>query len=125
LPDRLETDLEVLVARKRKQLAQGQDLQQLEAIETALEKLQADHKAAHQTKARLQNELDRAQMQLEQAQETFLAEGGKIAAEKAELEAKLTRLGADLDQSQTHLRDLAAGALPLALVADLLRQAQP
>ena len=125
LPDRLETDLEVLVARKRKQLAQGQDLQQLEAIEAALEKLQADHKTAHQTKARLQNELERAQMQLDQAQETFLAEGGKIAAEKAELEAKLTRLGADLDQEQTHLRDLAAGALPLALVADLLRNAQP
>ncbi|MGF1571092.1 MAG: DNA sulfur modification protein DndD [Nodosilinea sp.] len=124
LPERLDADLDVLMSRKRKQLAQEEDLQKIEAIEAALEAQHTERKAASQARAHLQTELDRAKFLLETAQETFLAEGGKIAAEQAQLEAKKAQLTQDLAQQQQHLRELAAGVLPLALIQPLLQAAQ-
>lgn len=124
LPERLDTDLDVLISRKRKQLAQEKDLLKIEAIEAALETQYVERKAANQAKAHLQTELDRAKFLLETAQEKFLAEGGKIAAEQAQLEAKKAQLDQDLDQQRHQLRELAAGALPLALIQPLLQAAQ-
>jgi DNA sulfur modification protein DndD len=124
LPERLDADLDVLISRKRKQLAQEKDLQKIEAIEAALEAQYIERKASSQAKAHLQTELDRAKFLLDTAQEKFLAEGGKIAAEQAQLEAKKAQLAQDLDQQQHQLRELAAGALPLALIQPLLQAAQ-
>jgi DNA sulfur modification protein DndD len=124
LPERLDTDLDVLIGRKRKQLANEKDLKKIEDIEATLEAQGGDRKTAAQAKAHLQSELDRAKMLLELAQEKFLAEGGKIAAEQAQLEAKKAQLDQDLDHQRQQLRELAAGALPLALIQPLLQVAQ-
>jgi hypothetical protein len=48
LPDRLSTDLDVLIARKRKASANRQDLQKLEAIEHRLESLTQEKQTAKQ-----------------------------------------------------------------------------
>ena len=125
LPERLDLDLDILMARKRKELAKGSDLQKIEEIEATLAAQYAERKAATQAKGRLQNLCDRAQLELQTAQDKFLAEGGKIAAEQEQLQAKQARLNADLDNQQQHLRELAAGALPLALIQPLLQAAQP
>jgi DNA sulfur modification protein DndD len=62
--------------------------------------------------------------ELQQAQDKFLAEGGKIAAEKAQLETRHTQIETELEEQQNQLRELAAGALPLALIQPLLEAAK-
>ncbi|HIK45410.1 MAG TPA: DNA sulfur modification protein DndD [Leptolyngbyaceae cyanobacterium M65_K2018_010] len=124
LPERLDADLDVLVARKRKQLANVKDRQTIEAIETQIHQLTEQKGKAKQELASLTNQREWAERELHQAQEKFLAEGGKIAAEKAQLEAKRAQLEAELERHQTQLRELAAGALPLALIQPLLAAAQ-
>jgi DNA sulfur modification protein DndD len=124
LPERLDTDLDVLVTRKRKQLAKGNDLQKIEEIEAQLHQLAEQKGRAKQELASLTNKKEWAEHELQQAQDKFLAEGGKIAAEKAQLEAKRTQLETELEEQQNQLRDLAAGALPLALIQPLLEAAK-
>ena len=124
LPERLDTDLDVLVNRKRKQLAQGNDLQKIEEIEAQLNQLAEQKGRAKQELASLTNKKEWAEHELQQAQDKFLAEGGKIAAEKAQLEAKRTQLETELEHQQNQLRELAAGALPLALIQPLLEAAK-
>lgn len=125
LPERLDADLDVLIARKRKQLAQADELQQLEAIEATLEAQAVERKAAKQEKASLQNKLDFADAELQAAQEKYLAEGGKIAAENAQLQAKRAQRVEQLETQRQALRELAAGSLPLAMVRPLLKKAEP
>ena len=124
LPDRLATDLEVLVNRKRKALAEQHDLKQLEEIEQTLATQEAEKKAAQQACAHLRPLLERAQQTLQTAQEQFIAEGGKIAAEKAQIELRLSQAKVEQEAQQQHLRDLAGGTLPLMMVRSLLTQAQ-
>jgi DNA sulfur modification protein DndD len=124
LPDRLSTDLDVLIARKRKASANRQDLQKLEAIEHRLESLTQEKQTAKKKLAAIQPRLEAAQEKLNQAEETFLTKGGKIAAEQTYLEAQLQHLQEEAESDRQTLRDLAAGILPLAMIQPLLQQAQ-
>lgn len=124
LPERLDADLAVLMARKRKQLAKADELSQIEAIEARLEAQLTARRQAKQTLAHLTNQVERAANALQIAQDRFLAEGGKIAAEQAQLIAQRQHLETQRDQHRQALRDLAAAALPLAGLLPLLQQAQ-
>ena len=124
LPDRLSADLDVLTSRKRKSLATAQEQAQIEEIEERL-KLQIDERTFIKKEiASIQPKLDKALNQLEQAEERFLSEGGKIAAEQTQQEVKLQDAKESADAHRDALRELAAGALPLALIQPLLQQAQ-
>ncbi|MBW4547993.1 MAG: DNA sulfur modification protein DndD [Symplocastrum torsivum CPER-KK1] len=124
LPDRLSTDLDVLIARKRKASAKRQDLKKLEEIEHRLESLTQEKRTAKQKLAAIQPRLEAAQNKLNQAEEAFLTQGGKIAAEQTNLETKVQRLQEEVESDRQALRDLAAGILPLAMIQPLLQQAQ-
>ena len=125
LPDRLSTDLDVLIARKRKASVSRQDRQKLEEIEHRLNSLNPEKRTAKQKLAAIQPRLEAAQEKLNQAEEDFLTKGGKIAAEQTQHETQLQRLQEDASNHRQALRDLAAGILPLALIHPLLKQAQP
>ncbi|HEY9610444.1 MAG TPA: DNA sulfur modification protein DndD, partial [Allocoleopsis sp.] len=124
LPDRLSTDLDVLISRKRKASANRQDLQKLEEIEHRLESLNEEKRTAKKKLAAIQPQLEAAQEKLNQAEETFLTKGGKIAAEKTQHETQLQRLQEEATNHRQALRDLATGILPLAIIQPLLQQAQ-
>jgi hypothetical protein len=99
-------------------------LQKLEAIEHRLESLTQEKQTAKKKLAAIQPRLEAAQEKLNQAEETFLTKGGKIAAEKTYLEAQLQHLQEEAESDRQTLRDLAAGILPLAMIQPLLQQAQ-
>lgn len=124
LPERLSADLEILASRKRKAIANNQEQQQLDAIEQKLEDLEAQRQSAKKKIASVENRLDFAKKELYEAQERFLAEGGKIAAEKNQLERQLQQAEDDAKAQREALRELAAGILPLALIQPLLKEAQ-
>jgi DNA sulfur modification protein DndD len=96
----------------------------LEAIEQQLDTLEAQRRSAKKAIAAIYTQLEIAQKELHEAQEHFFAEGGKIAAEKSQMERQLQQAKDDAEVQRQALRDLAAGVLPLALIYPLLREAQ-
>jgi len=124
LPDRLSADLEILATRKRKALSSNQERQELEAIEQKLTDLEAQRTSINKRVTSIFTKLEVAKKELHDAQERFLAEGGKIAAEKNQLERQLQQAEDDAKGQREALRELAAGILPLALIQPLLKAAQ-
>ncbi|NJK38814.1 MAG: DNA sulfur modification protein DndD [Oscillatoriales cyanobacterium RM2_1_1] len=124
LPDLLSNDLDILLSKKSRDEANSQQQKKFQDIEQHLNELQAQKSKFKQTGASLENSLHFAEKNLHQAQAQWLAEGGRIAAEKAQLEAQFKHLTFLETQHQQTLRELAAGALPLSLIQPLLKQAQ-
>ncbi|MBD2666466.1 hypothetical protein B6N60_02509 [Richelia sinica FACHB-800] len=124
LADRLAVDLEILVNRKKKELADNQDLANLEEIEACLVQQQEDYDT---TKAELDNlalELKDLILKQQEAFDKFIAEGGKIASERSQLEKQKEEKTKLTEKIRQSLCELADDVLPLALIHNLLSQVQ-
>lgn len=124
LVDRLSVDLDILVSRKRKQIAGAKDLANLDEIERKLNKYKADLEEITQDRANLTNKLETAKKKYRESHHKFLSEGGKIASEKSLLENHLEAAKQKAQNQREALCELAAGALPLALIQPILHQAE-
>jgi DNA sulfur modification protein DndD len=89
LAERLAVDIDILVNRKRKALADVKELVTLDEIEQKLTHQQEEYEAAKQQLAAIQNKLEKAQEHQRETSEKFLSEGGKIAGERSQLETQL------------------------------------
>ena len=124
LAEKLGVDLDILVNRKRKEIASAKQLANLEELETKIKDLQKSKKVAKKELAVLQENLQQAHSKQQESFDKYIAEGGKIAAESAQLKSQLESLEEVIDQERQKLRTLAAHYLPLALIKPLLTQAQ-
>lgn len=124
LAERLAVDIDILVNRKRKALADTKELVTLDKIEQKLTYQQEDYQAAKQQLAAIQNKLEKAQEHQRETSEKFLSEGGKIAGERSQLETQLRYANDAAMRERQAMSDLAADALPLALISPILIQAQ-
>lgn len=124
LAEKLGEDLEVLVNRKRKQLANEKNLSDIEAIESKLNEQKAEFNTAKEQQSELQNKLDRAHEDHRLALENFLSEGGKIASQRSQLQRKINDLKENAETEKQALRDMASDVLPLALITPLLNAAK-
>jgi DNA sulfur modification protein DndD len=123
LAEKLALDLEVLVNRKRKALASKTQLLTIEEIEQKLAAKQAE-------KAKLNHQITKLQKQLEQAckkrdrdRHKFEQQGGKIASEREQIEAKLNNFNVQLEAKRQELISLSSEYLPLNLIVSLLSAA--
>jgi len=117
-------DLDVLVSRKRKQLAGAKELADLDEIERKLNKYNEEKEAVTQEQANLTNQSHIAKKNHQQAYNKFLSEGGKIAGEKSQLDKQLEEAKEKAQKQRQSLCELAAGTLPLALIQPLLIEAE-
>ncbi len=124
LAERLAVDLEILVNRKRKAIAEIQDLANIEEIEQKLHHQQEQYNVETRNLAVLQTELKQIEKIQQQAFEKFVSEGGKIAAERSQLEKQYQEKTAAIERSRMVMCELASDVLPLALIQPLLTQAQ-
>jgi DNA sulfur modification protein DndD len=124
LAERLAVDLEVLVNRKRKSLANKAQLSTLEEIEAKIKHKTKEQKEAKNKLNQLQDQLKRAQNKSDRAYSKFRKEGGKIAAQRSQLEEKFKTLEKTVEEKRNNLRQIAAGSLPLLLITPLLTAAQ-
>ncbi|KAI9130029.1 DNA sulfur modification protein DndD [Acaryochloris sp. CCMEE 5410] len=124
LPDRLSADLGILASRKSKAISSNQESQTLETIEQKLAELEAQRLSAKKHNTSVYSELDEEKKNLNEAQERFLAKGGKIAAERSQLERQLQQAKDEAQAQRRALREFAAGVLPLALIQPLLQDVQ-
>ncbi|MEA5577567.1 DNA sulfur modification protein DndD [Anabaena sp. UHCC 0451] len=124
LADKLAVDLEILVNRKKKETADNQDLAKLEEIENRLSQKLQDEETTKKELEALNIKLEELETKHEEALNKFVSEGGKIAAERSQLETQTqdkTKITENIRQS---LCEIAADVLPLALIPNLLSQVQ-
>ena len=124
LAERLAADLDVLVSRKRRDVATSKQLEAIDEIESKLERQQLELIAVRSELDKLEIKLAIAIEQEEQAFDKFVLEGGKIAAGGKELELESKAIQTQIEQQRQELAHLAAGSLPLASIAPLLTQVQ-
>jgi len=123
LAERLAADLDILVSRKRKELASKKDLADLDEIEQNLNSSNQELAQAKQELETLEEQKQKAEKRHWQASNKFLTEGGKIAAGKQQLQEKLNQIEEKIDKNRFQMAELAAGPLPLNLISHLLEQA--
>jgi ATPase involved in DNA repair len=82
LAERLAVDIEILVNRKRKEIAEKDDLANLEDIENELKQIQEEFEVNKLSYANLQEELKLFEQQYQEAENKFISEGGKFAQKK-------------------------------------------
>ena len=124
LAEKLSIDLDILVSRKRKALANSTQLATIEEIESRLKQYQVEVDTSLETSCKLQNNLEKAQDKLDHALNKFKIEGGKIAAKKSQLENRSQDLAKSAEEQRLEMRKLAEGSLPLTLITPLLNQAK-
>ena len=124
LAERLAIDLDILVSRKRKDLATGSELAKLEEIEATLAQLNQQKEEVLQELELQQNQLKTAQKKYRQVANKFQVEGGKIAAERQQLNNQKQQLSERGESIRYELRNLAAGSVPLGLITHQLSPAK-
>ncbi|WP_193197688.1 DNA sulfur modification protein DndD [Nostoc sp. MG11] len=124
LADRLAVDLDILVNRKLKEIGTSKDLANIEEIETKLTQQQEDYQTTTEALKTLKNQLEKLEIQQREAFDKFIYDGGKIAAERNQLELKKEEKSAEVEQVRQSMSELAADVLPLALISNLLTQVQ-
>ncbi|YAF94972.1 MAG: DNA sulfur modification protein DndD [Nodularia sp. CChRGM 3473] len=124
LADRLAVDLDILVNRKIKEVGNIKDLANLEEIETRLTQQQEDYQTTLEKLETLKNQIEELEKRQQEAFDKFISEGGKIAAERNQLELQQDTKTAEIEQLRQSMCELAADVLPLALISNLLNQVQ-
>ena len=124
LADRLAIDLDILVNRKLKEVGNSKDLANLEEIETRLTQQQEDYQTTGEKLENLKNHVEELEQKQQEAFDKFISEGGKIAAERNQLELQQDTKTAEIEQIRQYMCELAADILPLALIPNLLTQVQ-
>lgn len=124
LADKLAIDLEILVNRKKREFADTKDLAKLEEIETRLQEKQEEYKKNTLKLINLNIEVTELEKIHEEALDRFVNEGGKIAAERSQLEQQREEKIKVANNLRESLREIAADVLPLALISPLLSQVQ-
>jgi DNA sulfur modification protein DndD len=124
LAERLAVDLEILAGRKRKEIAGKKDLEALEKIEQTFKEITDKTVKAKQDAASLKNQLEKSQEKQQQASDKFISEGGKIAADRSQLDRQLNDYKIAADKSRQAMIELASNTLPLALISPLLTAAK-
>ncbi len=124
LVEKLSIDLDVLVSRKRKNIASKSQLKTIEEIESKLNLYNQELEKAKQYFSSVNNQLKRAQKKVKEASERFRIEGGKIAAESSSLRKTIDELKDKIQQQRDEMVNLAANSLPLGLITPLLTHAK-
>lgn len=124
LAERLAIDLEILVNRKRKAIADTKELTDLEEIEQKLKQQQQEYNLETQNLVSLRKNLAAAEKEQQEAFDKFISDGGKIAGESSQLEKQRQERIAEVETARQAMREIAADVLPLALIEPLLTQAR-
>ncbi|MBD2315114.1 DNA sulfur modification protein DndD [Desertifilum sp. FACHB-1129] len=123
LAERLAVDLDILMARKRKEMASAKELSEIEEIEQRLEQSHLEQQAVKQEIEDLQELFRVAKLRETEAFERFISEGGKIAGERAKLDQQLADTHKKAQDIREALCEVAGGVLPLVLIQPLLEEA--
>lgn len=123
--DQLDKDLQVYERRKRLQ-EKDQDAQaEIATLETELRELRTSADFLKQERASLRTlQIDRKNRELSKVEDEYRKLGGDLYDQRLSIEERLTEADKMAGANADGLRELASGALPLALVRVLLKSAE-
>ncbi len=124
LAEKLSVDLSVLVNRKRKAVANKAQLLTIEEIEQKLVVKKNNKQHLQKDFTEIEKKLKQAHKQSDRAKSKFNQQGGKIAATREVIEAKIQDFNSQLEQKRQELIKLAESSLPLGLITPLLADAR-
>jgi DNA sulfur modification protein DndD len=120
LSERLSADLDVLVTRKRREIASSKQLATIESIESKLLQQELELEKTRSQLRQLATDTIVAQENEQRAVDKFLQEGGRLAQQREELTSKYQQIETQIEAERQQLRIISAGDLPLAVIAPLL-----
>lgn len=123
LVDRLQADLKTFERRKQTSALDSTAASQLKALTEERDGNDRLEGTLVTQRGELTNELERLRKTLAEYEAEFRARGGMVFEKQQELHAQLKALMAEKQVYEEQLRQLAAGALPLAMVAPQLQRA--
>lgn len=119
--DQLEKDLRVVERRKRSEQLDDKARAKVAVAEAELQAVRARITRAKQDRAALRtHRIDRRRLELRAIEEKFVRIGGNLFEQRQSIEARLAEAERACTESSEALRELAASALPLLLVSELL-----
>lgn len=119
--DQLEKDLQVYERRKRTQDKDDAARAEIDAGEKELRDLRArSHTLAQERAALRTHKIDQKRKALSKLDDEFRKLGGELYEQRAEIERRRDNADREVALGAAALRELAAGALPLLLVRELL-----
>lgn len=116
LLDRLQADLLVLERRKKAASADSETAEQLRVLLVECESTEKARQEAVQRRASIQSDLDRAQHEVEIAEQDLRQNGGELFSRRSELETKRKGTQLQLELIRHQMKEVAGGAMPLLLV---------
>lgn len=120
--EQLRNDLAVLIRRKQTAMKSSGEREKIDAAEKALEALIAKNEKLKSLMASNKNAIEQTQKKITKKQQHYKTAGGALFDQREQLEATKRALATELSRIEETLRDLAGGALPLALVSNLLKE---
>lgn len=122
--DQLQKDMKVFERRKKTEQLDDETRARVAAAEADLQMLRTRLDSAKQDLHTLRmDQIERWQTNLRAVEEEFRRIGGHLYEERRDIELKLADAELAVAENAASLRELAAGALPLLLVGDLLKTA--
>jgi len=118
--DRLFEDLNVLERRKVSDAKGGDEGKEITSIEKTLEELAARSEVLKKKQQETDLRIRECQKKETLERERYISLGGSLLDRREELEKKYTNAKSDWNIAQEDVRDLARGALPLALLSSQL-----
>ena len=122
--DVLQGDVGKLISKISKNSENKQDLQKLEELRTKKDNAKTALKDADVAISTINKELEKLHYDLEKLNVEYSMKGGGILKQKNQLMKQRSESLAIITSSQEQLLELAAGEMPLILVADLLKDIQ-
>ena len=118
--DVLKSDLGRILKKSSKKIQNSDMSQVLQGLRDQVTRLehQVDVSADHITS--LDTKIQKKQELIDSLHQQYVVQGGDIAQQRSELQAKKADIQSKIDQNISILQDLAADVLPLTLVRDLI-----
>ncbi|MAS93103.1 MAG: DNA sulfur modification protein DndD [Verrucomicrobiales bacterium] len=114
--DRLKADLLVLEKRYKKEISSDTARKEIEAKEAELQSIEAARDRAHQEMGAGKTKLEEIEREVSKAEKQYRKHGGTLFDQRSNLKVQRARIDDRLGQTKNHLRELAAGSLPLQLL---------
>lgn len=122
--ERLGADLTAIERRRKAELKTPQETDALNDLREQIRTFVAERAGLIRERAAAANDFDKLRRKVSELEERFEREGGTLFEDRGRLEAELAVATRGQEVIRRSLRELAAGAAPLALVGDLLAKVQ-
>ena len=122
LIERLQSDLDIYLYQQRKNNLESNDLEKIETLENAREKLSKQISSIKQERANFISKINFVKGQIDDQESRIHRESSGYALNRKKWQNRLTQIEAEKEQTKKQIHDLSADLLPFSLVPNHLKE---